>query len=389
MRSSSIRNERGLSLVELMVAMTVFLIVLGGVVTAIGSQSRGFRKGGDELGILQNLRYGVDQVEQDLRLAGANTAAKQPTVDYAGPSAFAFNADLVSNIVGDISAVYIDPDAPAGEVQAWPLSAATTIPGSSPSFTYPKADYLNSAAETVMFWFTLDTATSRTDDYVLMRRVNARPTEVLMRNILPPTTGNFFRYYYENAPVGVNATLDSVPTAWYPLAHSAAVHGSLPDTGAVSRIDLVRAVEMRYRVTNGRTGTDERIRDTNAMMVMPNAGIKKLSTCGDTPLFGNPVTAVYSATPPAGIVLTWNRSVDELSGETDVIRYVIWRRVGVAGLWGDPLKSLAASASSGTVTYSDKDTQVTSGVSYQYRVAAQDCTPALSSQSTSNSVTVP
>ncbi len=381
------RNERGVTLVELMIAMTVFLIVLGGVVKAIGSQSQGFRKGGDELGILQNLRYGVDQVEQDLRLAGANTVARQPTVDYAGASAFAFNADLVSNVVGDISAVYIDPNAPAGEVQAWSLATATAIPGSSPSFTYPKADYPTSAAETVMFWFTLDTATTRTDDYMLMRRVNARPGEVLMRSVLPPTTGNFFRYYYENAPTGVNATLDSIPTAWYPLAHTAAVHGSLPDTGVLARIDLVRAVEMRYRVTNGRTGSDERIRDTDAMMVMPNAGVKKLSTCGDTPLFGNAVVAAWNATSPAGILVTWNRSVDQDSGEGDVIRYVIWRRVGVAGVWGDPLKSLAASQN--TVTYSDKDTQVTSGISYQYRVAAQDCTPALSSQSTSNSVTVP
>ena len=379
------RNQRGMTLIEIMIAMTVFLIVLGGVVKAIGSQSQGFRKGSDELGILQNLRYGVDQVEQDLRLAGANVAIRQPIVDYAGINAFAFNADVVSNIAGDISAVYVDVDALNGEVQAWPLASATQIPGSSPSFTYPKADYPNSMAETVMFWFTADTSTSRNDDYVLMRRVNARPEEPLMRNILLPTTGNFFRYYYNNTPAVGNPTLDTVPTAWYPLSHSASLHGSLPDTGVLARIDLVRAAELRYRVTNGRTGTDERIRSATALLVMPNSGVKKLSTCGDNPIFNQAVTATYLAGSPAKIRLTWSRSVDELSGESDVIRYVIWRRIG-AGVWGDPLKSLA---SSGVATYTDDDTQITSGTTYTYAVAAQDCTPALSTQSVSNAVTVP
>lgn len=386
MSNPRMRNQRGMTLIEILIAMTVFLIVLGGVVKAIGSQSQGFRKGSDELGILQNLRYGVDQVEQDLRLAGGNVATRQPIVDYAGTSAFAFNADLVSNIAGDISAVYIDVDAPNGEVQAWSLASATQIPGSSPSFTYPKADYPNSAAETVMFWFADDTSTSRTDDYVLMRRVNTRPEEPLMRNILLPTSGNFFRYYYNNTPAVGNPTLDTVPTAWYPLSHSAGNHGSLPDTGALARIDLIRAAELRYRVTNGRSGTDERIRSASALLVMPNSGVKKLSTCGDTPIFNQAVIATYDPTPPGAVVLTWSRSVDELSGESDVIRYLVWRRVGAVGTWGDPYKSLAAS---GVAVYTDQDTQITSGTTYTYAVSAQDCTPALSTQSVSNSVTVP
>jgi hypothetical protein len=151
----------------------------------------------------------------------------------------------------------------------------------------------------------------------------------------------------------------------------------------VARIDLVRAVEMRYRVTNGKSGSDERIRSASALLVMPNSGFKKLSTCGDAPIFGNPVTAVWTGSE---IALSWARSVDELSGESDVIRYVIWRRIGTSGSWGDPYKSLAAS---GVVTYTDNDTQITSGTQYQYAVAAQDCTPAFSVQSVSNAVLVP
>lgn len=380
-------NQRGMSLIEVMIAMTVFLIVLAGVMQAIGGQSKGFRRGGDELGILQNLRYGVDQIDQDLRIAGANVPSRQPIVVYAGPNSVAINSDIVSNVAGDISAVYVDVDALAGEVSAWTVAGATAIPGSSPGFIYPLADYVNSPGETVTFWFTADAETSRTDDFMLVRQVNHQPQEVLMRNVLAPSTGNFFKYYYLNAPLGVNATLDSVPTAWGTLAHTAPQHGQLPDTGVVSRIDLVRTVEVNYRVTNGRSGTEERIRNTRATLAMPNTSAKKLTTCGDTPIFGQAVTATYMPLlNPAAVNVTWNKSVDETSGELDVIRYLVWRRVGGVGPWGDPYTSIA---SSGAASYTFTDPAITALTSYQYAVAAQDCTPALSPQSLSNLVDVP
>lgn len=385
--TNSVRNEQGMTLIEIMIAMTVFLVVLAGVMQAVGSQSKGFRRGEDEMGLLQNLRYGVDQLDQDLRVAGANVPARQPIIVYAGPSSVAFNADIVSNVPGDISAVYVDPNAPSGEVSAWPVGSAAPIPGSSPSFTYPLADYLNSPAETVMFWFTADASTSRADDYLLVRQVNDRPQEALMRNVLAPANGDFFKYYYLNAPLGVNATLDSVPAAWGNLRHSAPQHGALPDTGITARVDLIRTVEVRYQVTNGRSGADERIRSTTALLAMPNSGFKKLITCGDTPIFGLAVVAAWDPllSPPA-INLTWNASVDDAGGEQDIIRYLVWRRVGGAGPWGDPYTSLAAT---GAANYSFPDAGVTSGTSYQYAVAAQDCTPTLSSQSTSITVPVP
>ena len=46
-------------------------------------------------------------------------------------------------------------------------------------------------------------------------------------------------------------------------------------------------------------------------------------------------------------------------------------------------------ASSEVAVYTDQDTQIESGMTYAYAVAAQDCTPALSVQSVSNAVTVP
>jgi prepilin-type N-terminal cleavage/methylation domain-containing protein len=381
------RRHRGFSLVELLIAMIVFLLVLVGTVAAITRQSRGFSKGADEMGVLQNLRYGVDQLQQELRVAGANVPTRQPVVVYAGTNAFSFNGDLVSNTVGDISAVYVDVSAPDGQVSSLPLANAITIPGSSPGFTYPLFNFSTSAAETITFWFTADAETVRDDDFVLMRQANNQAAEPLVRNILAPAGGvPFFQYSYQHVPVAGNQTLQPVPAAWLPLQHSAPRHGVLPDIGNSARVDSIRTVTVNYRVTNGQTGAAEQVRTLTAIIPLPNAGAKKLQTCGEAPIFGQAVGAVatlVSGSPRVDV--TWNASVDEASGETDVIRYVIWRRVGGAGAWGDPVASIASGAS----PYVFADADVLSGLAYQYSVAAQDCTPSLSASSLSATVAVP
>src|SRR5690606_26563061 len=109
--------------------------VLGSALGMLRSQSRAMHDGVDESGVLQNLRFGADLLGQEIRTAGSNVLDPQPSVVYASAMSFAFNADYVSNLPGDISAIYIDPDAPSGQVSA--LTAAITIPGSSPGFSYP------------------------------------------------------------------------------------------------------------------------------------------------------------------------------------------------------------------------------------------------------------
>lgn len=383
------RNRRGFTLVELLISITVFLIVLAAAMQAISYQSRGFSRGSDEMGILQNLRYGAEQLDQDLRMAGANAPDRQPSVVYAGPNSFSYNADITSNVVGDISAVYVDPDANPGEVSAFPIGSATAIPASAPVFVYPLADFSPSAAETVIYWFSLDTETTRGDDYVLNRRVNTRADEVLVRGVLHPTPGNFFKYYYLNSPVGGVATVDSVPPAWGPLAHTAPQHGVLPDTGVIARIDLLRAVEVKFRITNNRPGTAERIRAISATIPLPNVGVKKLQTCGDAPIFGSVVTGLVvtdpGPPPVTKVVVTWPASVDEAAGEKDIIRYVIWRKLPAAASWGDPYFSIP----SGSVNYTFDDVDVLPATQYMYAVSAQDCTPLLSAKRISNTVTIP
>jgi prepilin-type N-terminal cleavage/methylation domain-containing protein len=380
------RNQRGVTLIELLIAITVFLLVLAGAMSALSAQGKGFNKGAEEMGLLQNLRYGVDQLDTELRTAGANTPARQPVVVYAGPATVSFNADYVSNLPGDISAVYVDPSAPAGQVSALTAANAIAIPGSTPAFVYPSTDYPTSPAETITFWFTPDAETARTDDYRILRQVNNQPAEPLVRGVLAPTGGGaFFRYWYLNTTVQPNR-LDSVPTAWVPLAHTAPQHGQLPDTGTVARIDNLRMVEMRYRVTNGLLGAKEQIRSITAFVPLVNAGVKKLESCGDSPLFGQVVLAnPLNLGGVPSVTVTWNASPDEAGGERDVIRYVIWRRTGLGAPWGDPYASIP----SGAPPYSFTDADVVVGGTYQYAVAAQDCTPNLSALSLSLLVVVP
>ncbi len=383
----SLRDRRGLTLVEMLVSMTVFLVVLAGTLKALSSQSSGFARGTDEMGIVQNLRFGVDLLTEEFRTAGANTPARQPSIVYAGRTSFSFNADLVSNLPGDISAIYVDPNAPAGQVTALSSLNTLTVPNSSPVFTYPKALYPGSMAETISYWFRLDSTTTRPDDYLLFRGVNTAREEVVLRNVLPPTAGNFLRYYRVVAPAVGAPFLDTIPAAWYPLTHSAPNHGQLPDTGVVSRIDDLRAVELRYRITNGASGAAERIREIQTIIPLHNVGIKKLQSCGDTPQFGQAVVATFNPVPNPSINVSWNAAIDEMTGaEEDIIRYVIYRRVAPTIAWGDPYASIP----SGTAPpYLFTDTDVLPGQSIEYAVEAQDCTPALSTRSFSAAVIVP
>ena len=120
---------------------------------------------------------------------------------------------------------------------------------------------------------------------------------------------------------------------------------------------------------------------------IPNNGIAVPKTCGDEPILGTNLTAtpgnLTSGDPE--ITLTWSAATDESGGEKDVVRYVLWRRPAGESEWGDPLLSIP----SGHSTYTYTNTQIQGGSSHDYALAAQDCTPTLSSLTTALSVTAP
>lgn len=396
------RARRGFTLVELLTTLLVF-----GVVTAAGfgylaSQSRSFRTMSERSGLVQNVRFGRDLLRQEIRTTGTNVTDLQPMIAYASDSVYAFNADLTTNVEDSVAltgAVYVDPYAPDSAVGAMRAASATAIPGSSPAFGYPLADYsqntqvfINSDAETITFWFAPDTTTTAAGDYLLLRRVNRMQPEILLRGVRRRAGRPFFRYWYDPSRYGaVNATLDTVPRAWLPLAKTVASRGLAPDTGTspTTRIDQLRAVEVNYEVVS-QSGTTVRSSLVNYMVPLPNTVRPRLRRiCGRVPLFGRSVEADYdgpSGSEPAGIDVEWDAAVDQTGGERDVVRYVVWRREAGTIDWGEPHVTVAATSAT---EYRWRDTAGEPGRSYQYAVAVQDCTPNVSTLSLSNTESWP
>ncbi|GMR14327.1 MAG: hypothetical protein BMS9Abin29_2576 [Gemmatimonadota bacterium] len=369
--------REGFTLVELVITLGVFGIILAAGLAFMVIQNRAFTRGSERLLVVQSLRYVVQQLEIDLQAAGSNVPRGQPRMVYAGSDVIAFTGDHTSNLRNDISAVYVDIDAPNGWVQA-PLGP-TTLPlvgVNWPDTAYLTAGGTNSPAELIILYFEPDTSTVRADDFVLKRRVNNREPEVVARQLLRQGSTPFFRYYQRRDFASQTSVLDSLPDTALPLFHAVKIHGSAGDTGMSARGDSIRAVRVSYRVTNGLTGASEQFAEVSRVINLPNMGARALRTCGAQPILGVPLLlsqVVNSAGDPA-VRLDWDPAVDELAGERDVVRYVIYRRLTTDPEWGDPYLSIPA----GAPLYVYDDTSIEIGSSYEYAISAQDCTPTLS-----------
>jgi prepilin-type N-terminal cleavage/methylation domain-containing protein len=386
------RDRRGMTLIEMLIAITVFTIILGGALGFLSRQSKGLDKSSSDMGMLQNLSFAGALLQEEIRMAGANVPFKQPAVVYAGTNSFSFNADYASN-TDSLYTVYYNPGLPNGQVNALTAAQRFVLPGTSPSFSYPDSNYyaigstsINSPAETITWLFALDTSTTTAGDYFLLRQANNLAPEVVIRNVIPTPGRNFFRYYYKRIPAAgtASSSLDTVPTAWMPLAHTQGVHGMASDIGAAARIDSLAVVEVSFTVTNGLTGADLRTRAISFMIPMPNIGTKKVTSCGDVPILGTSITATWvvdntPVPPETTMVLHWNQATDETGGEQDVRAYVIWRRQVGATTWDTAITTVPAGAAS--PSYADQIVHP-GAPGYQYALAAQDCTPSLSTMTT-------
>ena len=382
----------GFSLVEMLVALTVFGVFMAGTLSFFGQQDEAFTEGMDRMSVLQNLRFAANALEKDLRTAGSNLAPGQPVLVYGDGRTVAFNADYATNDANDPFAVYYEPEASAAEVRALMASQAGNLPGTS--FTYPDTTYWASGpsgaaspAETIIFFFTPDSTTSRQDDFVLRRQVNARPAEVVARNLVPPASGRFLQYWEVSDTASSGSGLQQIPASRLPLRHTAAIHNSAADTIPARRIDEVRGIRLSLTATNGATGSDEKQASLERLVQLPNAGLGRRPSCGDAPILGTSLNA-SAGTNTSGdpvVDLSWGQATDESGGEQDVVRYVLYRRPSGSSDWGEPMLSIP----SGQSSYSYSDATVTGGSSYDYGLAVQDCTPSLSSISSTSGVTAP
>jgi prepilin-type N-terminal cleavage/methylation domain-containing protein len=388
MGTPRIRDRVGMTLIELMIALTVFGVVISAAVGFMAKQNDAFQVSIQRLVALRNLRYATSTLSQDLETLGTNVPDGQPAFYYGDDDVVVFSADYATNIAGDPFAVYHDPDAPSGQVQA--PSGAFTIPNSSVAFpdtAYESAPGIRSPAEVLIFYFAADSTTARSDDFQLFRRINAGDAEAIARNLLRDGSAPFFSYERLGDDGTGAQVISAVPDSLVPIRHDAVVHGSPADTAASALADSVRAVTVRFRATNGLSGPEEVVVSLSRLIPLPNAGFGMLSTCGSAPLLGVGLTAVYAplGTGEPAVSLTWSPAIDETGGEGDVVRYVVWRRDFGATDWGEPYLAIPA----GAATYSYQDASVTSGEIYEYGLAAQDCTPSLSSRTASGAVAIP
>lgn len=373
------KKLRGFTLIEMMIAVVLLSIVLTGALRLFRAVNTAVAGTVDRMDAMQNLRFGVSQIDLLLRNAGAGTTDAQPTLIYINSDVVAFNADWLSLLPNSPTAVNYNPDANPNAVNAPTVAQKFTIPTSSvlyPDSTYRTAGAI-SPAEAIIYYFALDTSTTRTDDYVLWRQVNNDPPNVVARNLMAYPSRPFFEWLRTD-PTGALVTVASSSLPW---RHINPIHGSLSDTGTVAQIDSIRAVRVNIQSTNGLTGSREIRRTLVTTVRIPNAGLTKQRSCGDIPIFSSAVAWTYQGPPGSTSVrLTWLAATDEFGGEKDVERYLIYRRPQ-GGVFDDALAQIPA----GNATYQYDDPTVLFDSSYVYGVTALDCTPL---ESTLRSTTV-
>jgi prepilin-type N-terminal cleavage/methylation domain-containing protein len=362
-------RNRGFTLIEILIALAMVSIVMTGALRLFRSVNTSVSGSVDRMDAMQNLRFGITQIDLLLRNAGAGTTDAQPTLIYITPNLVAFNADWISPIPNSPTAVNYNPDVNPNATDAPTVAQKFIIPGTS--IYYPDSTYRTSGAispaETIIYYFEKDTSTSRTDDYHLMRQVNNNSPDEVAKNFLVYPGHDFFEWLKTDTA----GNLVQVASTSLPWRHTNPIHGSLTDTGAVARIDSIRAVRVYAYATNGQTGSREVLRSLVTTIRIPNAGLAIARTCGDVPIFTQSVSVQKLGTYANPIArVRWNAATDQTSGEKDVERYLIYRMT-VAGSFDDALAEVPA----GQASYLYDDTSVLPDSQYVYGVTALDCTP--------------
>lgn len=382
--TAMLRSRRGVTLIELLIVVVLVTGIMGATYSLFESQSKSFRKNNERFDLAQNARGAIELTERVIRTMGAGIIGEQPAMVYGNNSVLAFNADYVERDTVDMRwAAYWNPDVSLVESIAWKVADATAIPNSSPAYTYPAVDfeYSNgtpSPAETYNIYLQLDTDTPRSDDYALWQRVNNGTPELLARNLLPASGSKPWFEYMLQRQLASGDTLIVATGSLLPLVRKQlSTATTAADTANFSRPDSVRAIRMNYRITNGLTGAEERIREITTVIEVPNNGVPLASICGRPPLAPGSLTLTDPGTGLGELEVEWTRSSDQDAGEVDVRQYFVWRRLSTEAAFTGPLLSMRAE--SDTVTYSTIINDNVPGESYIYGVASQDCTPSFSS----------
>lgn len=306
-------SRRGLTLVEILVAMTLTLAVFAITLPFVRAQTRALGSNAGRLDADQIARYAQRRIDSDLRLAAGDPG--QPTIVYAGPMGIAFNANLLAADTTDPNAFEVQAGADSSLTEAWRLADAAALPltaRSYPTQTYVGADGVASRVETISYFLHPDTVSGRSDIYVLYRRVNARDSTQVVRGIQVPEDTAFFSYFRSDADTLAQLSSAVLPLYW-------------DSTSAAT----IRAVGIRAAgFFRNATDAEDVIRTVRWRTVFTNAAAEA-TTCGAAP--GAPSSVSHSKQTATGsssyhVRVTWNRSGDDGTGNDDVTHYIVWIR---------------------------------------------------------------
>ncbi len=382
---STARPRRGFTLLELLTSMIIMMVVVAVTVQTFRRSSDLLAAQAGRLEAQANARFAIRSVDRELGVAGSGVAPGQPILVQASNTAITFNVDLVSRIIGDPVAVYVDTNADSNATSAMRTTATITLPNSS--FVYPESTYYQAAgiiggAETISYYLAKDSTTAVSTEYMLWRRVNNTAPLLVARGIQYAPGDTVFQYFRVTAA----DTIAPVPMATLPLYHSAKAHGSPADTGLYALIDSIRSVRVSMNAVYHDPKTGDALRPLTLTIKLLNAGLNPQSSCGLVPGGVAPTaTTSLPAAPSPFVNLAWSPSNDDGAGENDVDRYVVYRRPDTATVFTQPYASVPAGLSSYTFT----DNAVNHGDRWIYGVAAQDCTPSTSSVGSTSTIVVP
>ncbi len=367
------RTQRGFTLVEILVAMTLTLAVFAITLPFVRAQTRALGASAGRLDADQLARYAQRAIDRDLRLASADPG--QPLLVYAGPMGIAFNANLLTaDSLADPSAAAFDAAAPNSLAEGWRVADAGPLPFDE--WTYPTEEYLDASGgpshhETIAYFLHPDTISGRSDLYVLYRRVNARDSIQVVRSLQVPAESAFFSYL---RPVG--GALQRIADARLPLRWDS------------TAVDSIAAVGLRVTgYFRERLTGKETLRTVHWRTPLPNAGAPPGSACGAAP--GAPADldvedeGAHTDHFPNSVELDWDRSGDDGIGAADVRHYIVERRRG-AGAW----TTLASVPATGATRYVWHHMRPGNGT-YTYGVRAVDCGGTASTRTTDGAVTLP
>lgn len=364
----SSRATAGFTMIELLIAMVITVAIFSMAVPFLSMQARTVTDYGGRLDAQQNARFAFNAIDRELRMAGVGILNDQPMLVYADSMGVTFNADLVSNDSLDVAAVYFNPTITDQYAKSLPKTTQVRLFPSA--MLYPDSNYITvqnlavSDAETISYWVSHDSTSTRTDIYGLWRRVNNAPAALVAKNLIIEPGRPVFEYLRLTG-----TSLVTVDGGDLPLVH-VAVHGSPDDTLKSAWADSIRIVRVRFSGIYVDPKAGEQKRSVDGSIRLLNAGLVANPICGVQP---TPSVLTLSSTGVPGaraVTVTWPKSGDQDGGEQDVRSYVLSKRMLPATTFTD---IVSQPANKPTYTYTDID--VKPGQSYEYAVVAMDCTP--------------